>query len=141
MVYRYDENMKNTKSLSPRCAARSRRSRALISLTGQHAVVESGLPNLGSCADVRLRSCRSWCGKACEKTLAHVVEGLDSIHAHPKPVRNNSRSSRRNSPPSICFFPFRGRRRKTIATNGCRLSLLPSRLPCPGRLLVISGTE
>jgi hypothetical protein len=41
------KKMKNTLPLSPRCAARSRRSRALISLIGQHVLVESGLLDLG----------------------------------------------------------------------------------------------
>jgi hypothetical protein len=42
--------MKTAMSLSPRCAARSRRSRALISLNGHHVLVESCVHDLGSCA-------------------------------------------------------------------------------------------
>jgi hypothetical protein len=40
----------NTMSLSLRCAARSRRSRALIILVGLHGLIESGMPRLSSCA-------------------------------------------------------------------------------------------
>ena len=50
MVYRYEKNMENTMSLSPRCAARSRRSRALVIRASKHVLVESGMPYLGSCA-------------------------------------------------------------------------------------------
>jgi hypothetical protein len=47
----------------------------------------------------------------------------------------NSRSSRRSSPPSMGFMG-----EKAKATNGCRLSLLPSRQSCSGPVLAISGT-
>jgi hypothetical protein len=39
------------------------------------------------------------------------------------------------APPSL-----RGKGEKTIATNCCRLSLLPSRLSCPGQPPTLSGT-
>jgi hypothetical protein len=66
MVYRYDKDMKRTLSLSPRCAARSRRSRALIILAGRPLTIELGVRDLGSRA-------------------TPVVEGPDSIYAHPRP--------------------------------------------------------
>jgi hypothetical protein len=50
MVYRYETNMKSIMSLSPRCAARSRRSRTLIILYDELVLVQSGMPDLGSCA-------------------------------------------------------------------------------------------
>jgi hypothetical protein len=81
MVYRQDENLKNTLTLSPRCAARSRRSRALFILVGQRVVVELGMPDLGTYTTLVVPELG---GKANEP-LPHVVEGPDSIHAHPRP--------------------------------------------------------
>jgi hypothetical protein len=70
-------------SLSPKCAARSRRSRALIILLDQPLLVELGMPAVGSCATPVVPEFGG--GKAGEKTLDHVVEGPDSINAHPRP--------------------------------------------------------
>jgi hypothetical protein len=82
-------------SLSPRCATCSRYSRVLTGRVG----CGSGLPGQ---AHVRLRSYRSLGRKACE-----VGSRPDAIHAHPRPrYIDNSRSSRRSSPP-ILGFPFR----------------------------------
>jgi hypothetical protein len=58
----------------------------------------------------------------------------------PTLVRDNSRSSRRNPPPSIGFPSLRGWGEEIIATIGCRLSLLFPRLSSPGQLPTVSGT-
>jgi hypothetical protein len=90
MVNRYDkyENaiyvaISPRQNMKIRCATRSRRSRALIILAYKHVLVKSGLPYyLGYCAIMVVPEMG---GKACEKSLARVVEDPDSIHAHPRP--------------------------------------------------------
>jgi hypothetical protein len=69
-------------SLSPICAVYPRRMRVLIILACHHVLVESGLHGLGSCATLVVPELG---GKASKISLAQVIEGLDSIHPHPRP--------------------------------------------------------
>jgi hypothetical protein len=71
------------------------------------------------------------------KNLAHVVEGPDSIHTplfEIKAAPPVARLLMASASPS-----FRVSGEKTIATIGCRLSLLPSCLSRPGRMPTVSG--
>jgi hypothetical protein len=123
-------------SLSPRCAARSRRLRVLIILAGQRVWVLSGMHGLGSCATPGVLELG---GKASETPLAHVVVG---------PQRNpHAPSSEIIAAPlvasrllALASPSLRGRGEKTMATTSYRLSLLPSRHSCPGQPPVVSGT-
>jgi hypothetical protein len=99
MVYRY-EKTQSIMLLSPRCTARSDRSRAMIILVGQRVIVGLGLPHLGSCAThvfpepgEKERRKTPW--------LRSSEAPTRSIHTL---VRDNSRSFRRSSPPSMGFF-------------------------------------
>jgi hypothetical protein len=89
----------NPMSLSPRCAARSRRSRAVIILVGQHVLAESGLPDLGSCATLVVPEMGGE-GKRKKPSLTLSKAPTRSTHTL---VGDYSRSSRRSSPPSIGF--------------------------------------
>jgi hypothetical protein len=120
-------------SLSPRCAARSRRSKALISLVGPPVLVESGMLDLGSCA-------------------TPVVPEMGERHKENPPHLGRRRPRLDPRTPSTEITPappiatlllaqappsLRSKGENTMATNGCRLSLLPSR---PSRLPFVSGT-
>jgi hypothetical protein len=134
MVYRCDKNIKITMSqLSPRCTARSRRSRALISLVGQHVLVELGI----SCATLVVPEMG---GEGKQKITPFFRSSKAPSRSTRTLVRDNSWSSRRSRPPSIGLSLPPGRGKKTIATTGCHLSLPMPRLSCPGRLLAFSGT-
>jgi hypothetical protein len=69
-------------SLSPRCVARSHRSRALIILVGKLVMVKLGLLDVGSSAILVVPKMG---GKGMRNPLAKVVEALDSVHSHPRP--------------------------------------------------------
>jgi hypothetical protein len=127
--------MKNIISLSPRCAAHSRRS--MIILVGQLVSVDLGMPKLGYCA-------------------TPVVPELGGGKGRRKPPRSSRRSPRLDPHTPSCEIiadplvaalhlahaspSLRGGGKNTIATNGYRMSLLPSRLFCPGRLRHVFGT-
>jgi hypothetical protein len=94
-------------SISPRCAARSRRSRALVILDGMPMMVDLGMPNLGSCATLVVPELMGRGGEAGEKPPPMPLEA--PARCTHTLVRSNSHSSRRRYPP-----PFRawGRIRK-----------------------------
>jgi hypothetical protein len=70
-------------SLSLRCAARSRRSRSVINLVSNNVLVEPGIHDLGSFATLVVPELGE---EGMRKyPIAQVVEGLYSIHAHPRP--------------------------------------------------------
>jgi hypothetical protein len=89
---------KDIMSLSPRCAARSGRSRALIILFGQHVVVELGMPRPRLRYDSGSAGVEGQ-GKRKNPSLWSSKAPSRSIHTL---VRDISYSSRPNFPPSIC---------------------------------------
>ena len=106
-----------------------------ISKAGQLELVESNLPDLGSCATPVEPKVG---GKAGGKPPSRRSSS-DSSRSLLDPVRDigdSGRSSRRDPPPSLAFSPPAGAgRRKSEAADGVRLALLPpsqmSPVPCP----------
>jgi hypothetical protein len=98
-------------SLSPECVSRSRRSRVMIILAGQRVSVESCLPNLGSFAT-----------PVVPKALMSLYVPTRSKHTL---VRDNSRSSRRYSPPCIGFLLPSGQGGEKHSHNSLPFVALP----------------
>jgi hypothetical protein len=87
-------------SVSPRCAARSRRSRAFISLASQHVLVESSMHDLGSCAAPVVPDL----GGKCRRKAPSLKSSKAPTRSTHILVRDNSLSSRRSPPPRIGFL-------------------------------------
>jgi hypothetical protein len=122
--------------LSLRCAALSRRSRALTILVGQHESVDLGMLDLDSYTTPVVPDMG---GKGKRKTPSLRSSKAPSRSTHTL-VRDSSRSSRRSPPPSTGFSLPPGRGEKTTAATCCHLSFPMPRMSSPGRLLDVSGT-
>jgi hypothetical protein len=107
-------------SVSPRCAARCRRSRTLITLAGQHVLVESGMAYLGSCTTPVVPELG---GKGMRKPPSLMSSWAPTRSTHTL-VRDNSRSFRRNSPPSL-GFPLPSGHGGENHNHNCLMSIAP----------------
>jgi hypothetical protein len=126
----------------PRCADRSRCSRALIILVGQPVVVELGLLDRGICATPVVSGLggESIRGTPSLKSSKAPTGSTHTLIQEKKPLLPSQlstkyiSSSRHNSPPAPP--PLRGRVENIVATARCCLSLLPPHMSCPGHRLI-----
>jgi hypothetical protein len=77
---------------------------SLISKAGQRELVESYMPDLGSCATPVVPEIGGKSGEIPPSLRSSSVPSRSVLN----PVRDISRSSRRDSPPSLAFFPHAG---------------------------------
>jgi hypothetical protein len=105
--------MKNTMSLSSRCAARSRRSRALIILIGQHVLAESCVLDPDSCATPVVPEL----GRKGMQKIPSLISSKAPTRSTHTLVRDNSRPSRRIPPPSISSPLSSGQRGENHSHN------------------------